>query len=123
MEISLPESSSDVLAAKLVRESTQLVLTLNGAADLRVEKHFETVLNAVHEQTQRTPIRGVTVDLQQLNFINSACLKSLVVWISDVRGLGDEGYLITFLQNPSISWQQRSLSSLKAFGEESVAIK
>lgn len=123
MEISLPAAASDVLEARLIRRGAELILSLTGAADLRVEKYFEAVLKALHAETQKTVIKNATVDLQKLNFINSACLKSFVVWISDVRNLGEKGYSITFLQNPSVSWQQRSLSSLKAFGEDVVIVK
>ena len=122
MNIELPQAPSDVLEATLDRTGHDLSLGLVGAADLRVEAYFESVLKRVHEQCLAAEIRKVEVDLRKLTFINSACLKSFVVWISDVRELKDKGYRIVFLQDSSVSWQKRSLKSLKAFGPEVVEL-
>ncbi len=123
MELELPQAPSDVLKATLTHSGPGLVLTLVGAADLRVESYFESLLLALNDRSKNAGVENVTIDLRELTFINSACLKSFVVLISEVRQLGDKAYTITLWQNPAVSWQQRSIKALKAFGEELVIVK
>lgn len=74
--------------------------------------HAELVL---HHLTQ------VNVDLGDLYFMNSSCLKNFVSWIHKVDKEG-KPYEITLLTNPRLPWQQRSLVTLQQLAPTIVSI-
>ena len=100
-----------------------LHVTLVGNADLTVKAELYRFMTAVHEEARRTGAKEVVVDLKELEFINSSCLKSLVWWISSVNELtADRQYRITFLTSPAMYWQRRSLSALAGLASDLVSI-
>jgi hypothetical protein len=100
-----------------------LHVTLVGNADLNVKAELERFMAAVHEEARRVGAAEVVVDLQQLEFMNSSCLKSLVWWISAVHDLAAaHRYHITFLSSPTMHWQRRSLNALAGLAGDVVSI-
>ena len=101
-----------------------ILFRLTGTADLTVKSHLDSFLHAVHAEAQRRLAEVVTVDVRQLDFINSSCLKSFVSWICTVQGQPSEGkYRIVFLSNPSKPWQRRSLSSLACIASDLITVQ
>jgi anti-anti-sigma factor len=106
-----------------VETSPRLVITLAGNADLNVKAELDRFMTAVHEEARRLNAKEVVVDLKELEFMNSSCLKSFVWWISSVHELEpDRQYRITFVSSPSMYWQRRSLSALAGLATELVSI-
>jgi hypothetical protein len=100
-----------------------LHVTLAGNADLNVKAELDRFMLAVHEEARRIGASEVVVDLKELEFMNSSCLKSFVWWISSVHELAIERqYHITFVSSPSMYWQRRSLSALAGLATELVSI-
>jgi len=100
-----------------------LHVTLIGNADLTVKAELDRFMTAVHEEARRIDAKEVVVDLRELEFINSSCLKSLVWWISSVNELAaDRQYRITFLSSPAMYWQRRSLTALAGLASDLVSI-
>jgi anti-anti-sigma factor len=100
-----------------------LKVRLTGNADLNVKVELERFMLAVHEEARRTGAREVVVDVRELEFMNSSCLKSLVWWISSVQALGTgHQYRITFVSSPSMYWQRRSLGALAGLATEIVSV-
>jgi anti-anti-sigma factor len=90
-----------------------LTITLSGNADLNVRVELERFMTAIHEEARRSGAKEVVVDLRELEFMNSSCLKSFVWWISSVQDLAAaEQYRITFVSSPAMYWQRRSLNAL-----------
>ena len=80
-------------------------------------------MTAVHEEARRLGAKEVVVDLKELEFMNSSCLKTLVWWISSVQELAAaHQYRITFVSSPAMYWQRRSLSALAGLATELVSI-
>jgi hypothetical protein len=105
-----------------VETSPRLVVTLVGNADLNVKVELDRFMTAVHEEARRLNAKEVVVDLKELEFMNSSCLKSFVWWISSVHELeADRQYRITFVSSPSMYWQRRSLSALAGLATELVS--
>jgi anti-anti-sigma factor len=100
-----------------------LVVTLVGNADLNVKAELDRFMTAVHEEARRVGAKEVVVDLKELEFMNSSCLKSLVWWISSVHDLAAANqYRITFVSSPAMYWQRRSLSALAGLATGLVSI-
>jgi hypothetical protein len=101
-----------------------ILVRLAGTADLTVKSHLDSFLREVHTEAQRRLAEVVTVDVRQLDFINSSCLKSFVWWISTVQEQPGEGrYRIIFLSSPSKPWQRRSLNSLACIASDIITVQ
>jgi anti-anti-sigma factor len=109
--------------AKIEGNSPSLVVTLVGNADLNVKTELDRFMGAVHEEARRVGAKEVVVDLKELEFMNSSCLKSFVWWISSVHDLAvAHQYRITFVSSPTMYWQRRSLNALAGLATELVSI-
>ena len=109
--------------AQVESGSPTLIITLVGNADLNVKAELDRFMTAVHEEARRLGAKEVVVDLKELEFMNSSCLKTLVWWISSVHDLAAaHQYRITFVSSPAMYWQRRSLSALAGLATELVSI-
>lgn len=77
----------------------------------------------IHAQAVRSGAGEVVVDFRQLEFMNSACFKKVVTWITKVEEVeADVRYRIRFLSNATIHWQRRSLHALQMFAIDLVSV-
>jgi hypothetical protein len=89
-----------------------------------VSSQLDNFLRDLHAEARRCQATEVTVDVRQLEFMNSSCLKSFVRWICAVQEQVDPGkYRIVFLSSPSVGWQRRSLNALASLANEIVSIQ
>ena len=68
-------------------------------------------LGLSHRSVTLRCLPGVWVDVTQLYFMNSSCIKAFANWIHDVQ-TGEHRYLIRMLLNPNLNWQKRTLKTL-----------
>jgi hypothetical protein len=102
----------------------KIQVSLTGTADLTVKTQLDRFLREVHTEAQRCLAEEVTVDVRQLEFMNSSCLKCFVWWISTVQEQpGDGKYRIVFVSSPSVYWQRRSLNALACLANEIISIQ
>jgi len=98
--------------------------TVSGDADLSSRVALDKFLASLHEQTRERDLRKVVVDVRELAFLNSSCLKSLVSWIIKVKDLPPEQrYQITFLSCEELNWQKRSLFAILSLAPDLVTIE
>jgi hypothetical protein len=118
-----PISESQFSAAALFDESSFLI-TMTGKADLTVSAKLDGFVDAVHSEAQRLHPSAVRVDLRQLEFMNSSCLRSLVRWIGHIEHLDSvERYRLTLVSSPDLVWQKRSLLALTLLASEVVSLE
>lgn len=99
-------------------------LSLAGTADGNVEPVLGELLGRLHGESQRARVREVSVDLRELEFMNSSCFKSFITWIVAVRRLPeDQHYRIRFISNPALHWQKRSLHAISYFGGDLITLE
>jgi hypothetical protein len=99
-------------------------LKMAGTADLNVKVQLDRFIGSVHDEALRVSAEEVVVDLRQLEFMNSSCLKTFVWWIGAVQEMAaGTGYRITFLSSPAMYWQRRSLHALACLASSLVTIK
>ena len=91
--------------------------------DAAAEAALNELLGRLHGESQRAKVGEVTVDLRDLEFMNSSCFKSFITWIVAVRRLPEaQHYRIRFVSNAALHWQKRSLHAISYFGGELVSI-
>jgi hypothetical protein len=102
---------------------TTITATLRGTADYAAIDAVEMLLTRIHSAAHRLGVKQAIIDLTQLEFMNSSCFKSFVSWITDIQEL-DPGrrYTVTFVSNPKLHWQKRSLHSLRCFAVDLVSV-
>ena len=106
------------------REEARLRVSLSGHADVGAKGPLDGFVAEVDREASIGPVTEVVVDLRQLAFMNSSCLKTLVTWLNNVRQRPASGqYLIRFLQDRTAYWQERSLAALKAFAPAIVEVE
>lgn len=104
-------------------EDGALTVRFSGNADTRVKEEIHTYLVETHKVALAHGLSKVSIDLRELEFMNSACFKAFVTWLATVRNLdSDEQYHIHFLSNDKIHWQRRSLRALSYFAANLVRI-
>jgi hypothetical protein len=110
--------------AQATANERRIQVSLTGTADLTVRTHLDRFLREVHSEAQRCLAEEVTVDVRELEFMNSSCLKCFVWWISTVQEQPGEGkYRIVFVSSPSVYWQRRSLNALACLANEIITIQ
>jgi len=102
--------------------STQVVL--RGDANLDAVDALRAALSEAHARTVADGCAEVIVDVRQLEFMNSSCLKKIVAWLESVETLPPESrYRVRFLSDPAIRWQKRSLHALESFSVGFVTVE
>jgi anti-anti-sigma factor len=100
-----------------------LVVTLSGNADLNVKAQLDRFLAGVHAEAELRGVTDVEVDVRNLEFMNSSCLKCLVGWISRIQEEPPaRQYRISFQSSPALFWQRRSLHALSCLASELVSV-
>lgn len=102
------------------RSAGGLQLGLAGTADVRVVEPLAAFLPKLHELVVRESLSRVTVDFTALEFMNSACFKSLVSWIGAIQSDAHK-YAIEFRANAA-PWQRRSLEALRCFAPDLITV-
>ena len=125
LELRLPEVVNPIFAfsASLGAGERRLDLRLTGAADARATADLEAFTRRAHEEARRLGVPEVSVDLSELSFMSSSCLKAFVIWLSEVRELAPHArYKLRFVWDEKCYWQRRSLQALKTFAEEIIEL-
>jgi len=105
-----------------MHDGNDIVVRLAGTADIAAQKHLEPLFATVHAQVAALGVSRVQVDLRELQFMNSSCIKDVIVWLEKVRK-AEKSYLVTFLSSETRPWQRRSLLALQQFGKGIVSIE
>ncbi len=113
----------DDFHADATHQSGVMTLRVGGVADYAAVDALEQLLDDVHAECTRAKVKETTVDLRQLEFMNSSCFKCLISWITVVQESAPAAqYKLTFLSNPQMHWQKRSLHSLQCFAEDLITV-
>jgi hypothetical protein len=113
----------DDFAANATHEGAVISAALKGNADYAALDALDMLLARVHAEAKRLGVKEAEIDLRELEFMNSSCFKSFVSWITEVQELDvEKQYTVTFLSNPKLHWQKRSLHSLRCFAVELITV-
>ena len=104
-------------------ESSALKIVLRGSADMEARPSLSQFMLQAHAEAERLAVPEVLVDVHELYFINSVCLKSLVVWIDSItNSTAAARYKLTFLVDSHLHWQDRSILALQRMAPDIVQV-
>ena len=103
-------------------ESEAPKVRFSGNGDADAVPFLDEFLKKLHEELLMKTAIDVRVDLGELYFMNSSCLKAFVSWIHKVNTNG-RPYAIRLLMNSRQQWQMRSLATLKRLAPAVVTIE
>jgi hypothetical protein len=83
---------------------------------------LDRYLGLVHQLAVSRELREVTIELEELEFINSSCLKAMVAWIYKVDTEG-RPYKIRLLRDSSLHWQRTSIATLQRLAPDVVSVE
>ncbi len=119
-ELNLPHIVESGFALVPVQaDPPQIRFTGNG--DSEAVGPLARYLRQLHTELLGNHCTTVSVDLRELYFMNSSCLKNFVSWIYKVDTEG-KPYEITLMANARLQWQQRSLATLQRLAPKIVTI-
>lgn len=104
-------------------EGETLVVHISGNGDMAAIEPLAGYLKMLHKEGLALGIGSVRVDLQELYFLNSSCLKSLLTWINELSAGTPPPYGVCFVTNPKLFWQRRSLEALRRLAPEVVTFQ
>ena len=120
----LTKLTEPTFSAAISHDANDIVIRLTGNADVVAQKHLDRLFTDVHEQARRLGVSRVQVDMRELAFMNSSCIKDVIVWLEKVRKTEESNrYLVAFLSSGAQPWQRRSLHALSHFARGIVSIE
>jgi hypothetical protein len=88
-------------------------ISLQGNADSTANNAFALFVTQLHAEAQRIKVREVNIDLSELYFMTSSCIKCFVTWIGFIKELPPVlRYTLNFVVSPTLRWQKRNLEVL-----------
>jgi anti-anti-sigma factor len=124
MTLALDDVSAEQLAMQGRLVDGSIVVGLTGTADTAAREKLEEYFTQLHAEAVRLRTPNVVVDLRELEFMNSSCLKVFVAWLAHLRELeAPVQYKVSFRSNPKLLWQRRSLAALSCFAIDLVTIE
>lgn len=79
-------------------------------------------LTLLHGEATSHGLGEVVIEMKDLDFINSSCLKAMVAWVYKVDTEG-RPYKIRLLRDAALHWQRTSLATLQRLAPDVVVIE
>lgn len=122
--IDVPDLSSREVRASARVTDAGVAVTLSGSAEHESAEALIAYVERVHAAAQRLRATEVEIDLRDLVFMVSSCLKAFIVWISRVEEMPVEArYRIVFLSSKQHGWQRRSLRAVTCFAPDLIRVE
>jgi len=94
-----------------------IAVSMTGTADHESPAVLDAYLHALHNEAIRVGATAVEVSVREVEFLNSACIKSLTGWIGMARNLpSEQRYEVRFDFDPAIRWQKLCMQPLRSIG-------
>jgi hypothetical protein len=103
---------TDGFTLEPIVDSATIAVKLSGNADSHAVLPLELFLKQLHEKVVEDGGTEVHVDLVDLYFMNSSCIKALASWMHKVKITGS-AYKVYLEINPRLPWQRRSLEPIR----------
>lgn len=93
-------------------DTNPLTVKVSGNGDAEACAPFEGFLAQLHDVVLQGGQGAVRLDLSELYFMNSSCIRVLASWVHGVKAAGN-AYQVHIHMNPGQPWQRRSLQPIK----------
>lgn len=123
MTVAALSMSEGGLAIETELDGDHYVTKFTGVAELPAVTPLAALLKSLHSAALANGVKHVVADFRALEFMNSACFKNMVTWITDIQDEpSDKQYRLIIRSNEAIQWQRRSMHALKAFATELIDV-
>jgi hypothetical protein len=124
MNIDVPVIFTDDLQSEATYAPPAVSVRLVGSAESVAMAQLGHLLGKLHGEALRLAVREVTIDMRDLEFMNSSCFKAFVSWLGELQELAPgRQYRIRFLSDEQKHWQRRSLGALSCFAVDLIQIE
>jgi hypothetical protein len=106
----------------VVHDSKTPAVSFSGNGDSEAIEPLKLFLKALDKELLAKRETSVAMNLKDLYFMNSSCLKAFVAWIYGVSESG-KPYRIRLQTNPRLHWQARSMATLQRLAPKVVQIE
>jgi hypothetical protein len=90
-----------------------ITVRLSGSCDSHTTASLDRFLSDLHLESLRTRAKTVTLDCENLYFMNSAAVKCFVILLTKIKALPPANrYHILVRTNRHLTWQQRSFGAI-----------
>jgi hypothetical protein len=113
---------ADGFALVPVSDTDIPTVKFSGNADSEAAEPLDRFLQELHRNLLDDQSTEVEVDLVDLYFMTSSCIRALASWVHAVK-LADTPYRVYLQMNPRQSWQQRSLEPIKRLAPAVVVLR
>lgn len=120
--LNVPAVRGSGFALVALAEAAIPTIKFSGNGDAEAVAPLDRFLKVLHKGLVDSSDSAVVVDLGDLYFMNSSCLKAFVSWIYKVNTTG-RPYQIRLQMNPRQAWQRRSLEPLKRLAPAVVSLE
>jgi hypothetical protein len=110
--LSLAAVRMDGFALVPLPDTTPPTVKFSGNGDTAAVAPLDRFLNELHANLTGTNCSQVHIDMVDLYFMNSSCVRTLASWIHKVKTKGAP-YRVHLKMNSRQSWQRRSLEPIK----------
>jgi hypothetical protein len=100
-----------------------IAVRLSGNCDSQATSLLDGFLTTLHEQALASGVKTITLDCQDLYFMNSASLKSFVTWLTKIKVLPTpQRYQVSIRTNRNLAWQARSFGAIQRSAPEVLTV-
>jgi hypothetical protein len=121
MTVDVPDIATPDLVSETATDGDRIEVRFVGSAEAVTSVDLAAYLEAIHRAALAGNAAEIVLDLQGLEFMSAACLRTMLAWVAEVhRSPRYVARLVSDLRRP---WQRRTFESLAEFGGESVCLE
>ncbi len=99
----------------------RLSVKLAGCLDMETAPSLERYLSSLNRALSTDHVREVEFDTAGLYLMSSSSISHLATWIKRLKNVAP-GCRIKFKTNPNLTWQRRTLDSIRRVAEAMVTV-
>ena len=108
------EAKGLAIAPKCIEDA--FVVSLAGTCDRSTLPLLEAFFDELHTELVRVRGQTVTLDCENLFFMNSSSVKCFITWLAKVKNLPmSNRYQVLVRTNSRLAWQRRSFDAICRF--------
>lgn len=106
-------------------QEQEICLAFTGKIDTpNPDKQLDPYLAQINDKAIAEGISSVKCNLQELEFLNSNGIKSIVNWILKIKSMpADEQYKVILITSQAYTWQRSSVNVLSLMAPEIVTVQ
>jgi hypothetical protein len=118
----LPGISEAAFSVDYVMDGETVIIKMRGNGDMEAAPILSRYVSVLHGHAHRLKAKTIRVEVGDLYFLNSSCLKSFASLVAlDTQLPPDDRYKIIFCIG--LPWQRRTFEALRILGRGLVAIE